>query len=119
MLGWFGMVTAVEKVPGGESKIALEMRFHQPRHLCTDQFESSCSVTISERAGGPFTTTLRLDPADTSGPERLGIGSLVKVYGAPTGEFDDRGGPVIKTKWYRQWPHGAYVTTSGRTNRRR
>jgi hypothetical protein len=119
LLGWFGVVTAVEKLPGGETLVALELRFHQPRHLCTDQFESSCRVTISERAGGPFTTTLKLAAVDTKGADRLSPGCLVKIYGAPTGEFDARGGPVIKAQWYRQWPHGAYVTTSGIATMRR
>jgi hypothetical protein len=43
----------------------------------------------------------------------------VKVYGTPTGEFDSRGGPLIKAQYYRQWPHGAYVSTSGAVNMRR
>jgi hypothetical protein len=112
LVGWFGIVSGVARLPNGDVKLALELRFHQPRHLCTDQFESSCRVTISERQGGPFSTTLKLRPDDAQGPERLNVGSLVKVYGSPNGDFDTRGGPVITTQWYRHWPTGAYVTTS-------
>jgi len=118
-IGWFGVVTALKPAAGGGVTVALDLRFHQPRHLCSDQFESSCRVTISERAGGPFSTTFVVRPEDRSGGERLNVGSLVKVYGIPTGDFDDRGGPLLKADYYRQWPHGAYVTTSGRVNMRR
>jgi hypothetical protein len=118
-IGWFGVVTKLEPAAGGGTRVALDLRFHQPRHLCRDQFESSCKVTISERAGGPFSTILALRPEDRSGPERLNVGSLVKVYGSPTHDFDERGGPVLRADFYRQWPHGAYVTTSGRVTMRR
>ena len=118
-VGWFGVVTAAKRLPSGEVQLALDLRFHQPRHLCSDQFESSCRVTISDRVGGPFSTTVRLHSDDESGSARLNIGSLVRVYGVPSGEFDDRGGPVIKTQFYRHWPHGAYVTTSGSRSMRR
>jgi hypothetical protein len=119
MLGWFGVVTAAKRLPSGDVQLALDLRFHQPRHICADQFESSCRVTVSDRAGGPFSTTLRLHPSDVSGEERLNVGSLVRVYGHPSGEFDERGGPVLTTQFYRHWPHGAYVTAAGRTNLRR
>jgi hypothetical protein len=119
LVGWFGVASGVKRNTDGSVVVGLDMRFHQPRHLCSDQFESSCRVTISEREGGPFSTTLRLRSEDVGGAERLNVGSLVKVYGTPTGEFDSRGGPLIKASYYRQWPHGAYVSTSGRVNMRR
>lgn len=119
MLGWFGVVTAAKRLPNGDVQLALDLRFHQPRHICADQFESSCRVTVSDRAGGPFSTTLRLHSSDVSGPERLNVGSLVRVYGHPNGEFDDRGGPVLSPLFYRHWPHGAYVTAASRSNLRR
>ena len=119
IVGWFGVVSGAKRMPNGEVELALDLRFHQPRHLCNDQFESSCRVTISERAGGPFSTSVRLRSDDASGPERLNVGSLVKVYGKPSGDFDARGGPVIKAEWYRQWPHGAYVSTIGQGAMRR
>ena len=119
LLGWFGVVSDVRRAPDGTVVVALDMRFHQPRHLCSDEFESSCRVTISEREGGPFSTTLRLRGEDVGGSTQLNVGSLVKVYGMPTGEFDSRGGPLIKASYYRHWPHGAYVSTSGAVNMRR
>jgi hypothetical protein len=119
LVGWFGVVSGVKRTPDGTVTVALDMRFHQPRHICSDQFESSCRVTIGEREGGPFSTTLRLRSDDTNGPERLNVGSLVKVYGTATGEFDSRGGPLIRSQYYRQWPHGAYVSTTGRATMRR
>jgi hypothetical protein len=118
-IGWFGVVRAVKRLPDGQVQVALELRFHQPRHLCSDQFESSCLVTISERQGGPFSTTLRLRPEDAQGSERLNVGSLVKLYGTPNGDFDERGGPVLKTDWYRHWPIGAFVSSSSNSAMRR
>ena len=119
LVGWFGVVSSVKRASDGSVIAALDMRFHQPRHLCSDQFESSCRVTISERAGGPFSTTLHLRSEDESGAERVNVGSLVRVYGSPTGDFDARGGPVIKAQFYRQWPHGAYVSANARAAMRR
>lgn len=119
MVGWFGVVKGAKRLANGDVQLALDLRFHQPRHLCTDQFESSCKVTISDRDGGPFSTSLRLRSDDESGAERLNVGSLVRVYGVATGEFDERGGPVIQTQYYRHWPHGAYVTTAGAGSMRR
>jgi hypothetical protein len=119
LLGWFGVVSGAKRLPNGQVQLALELRFHQPRHLCGDQFESSCRVTISERQGGPFSTSLVLRPEDAQGSERLNVGSLVKIYGSPSGDFDDRGGPVIQAKWYRHWPIGAYVSASSNAAMRR
>lgn len=119
LIGWFGVVTGAKRASDGTVDVALDLRYHQQRHLCSDQFESSCKVTISERQGGPFSTKLLLKPEEASGSERFNVGSLVKVYGMPTGDFDDRGGPVIKAQFYRHWPHGAYVTTSGSATMRR
>ena len=119
LVGWFGVVKSAQRLPSGEVKLALDLRFHQPRHLCTSQFESSCRVTISDRDGGPFSTVLRLRSEDESGSARLNVGSLVRVYGSPNGEFDDRGGPVITARYYRHWPHGAFVTTAGADSMRR
>jgi hypothetical protein len=122
LVGWFGVVEKLDKTPSGDTKLALDLRFHQPRHLCSDQFEDSCRVTISKRAGGPFSTTVKLSADQLNGfgsSDRLNVGSLVKVYGNPSGELDDRGGPVLKTLWYRYWPHGAFVTTTGIATMRR
>jgi hypothetical protein len=119
LVGWFGVVTGARRGAQGGVLVALELRFHQQRHLCSDEFESSCKVTISERAGGPFSVELQLRSEDLSGSTRLNVGSLVKVYGTPTGEFDDRGGPLLKSLYYRHWPHGAFVTTTGAVNMRR
>ena len=118
LIGWFGSVTAIDKDKDGAVKVALDLRFHQPRHLCTDQFESSCRVTISERSGGPFSTRVQLTQEQRVGSERLNAGSLVRLYGEPTGEMDDRGGPMLKTEWFHYWPPGAYVTTSGSVSMR-
>ena len=119
-LAWFGLVQSVTPVPGKDQvKVGLELVFHQPRHLCSDQFDSSCRVTISEKEGGPWTAVLTLHPEDREGRDRLNAGSLVKVYGKVTTEYDDKGGPVVNAEYYRHWPHGTYVNTRRSGNMRR
>lgn len=110
MLGWFGTVVEV-KERGDVAEVALELRFHQDRHLCGDEGEDSCRVTITEREGGPFSARLHLRPEDRTGRLRVGPGSLLKVYGTATEAFDERGGPVLDGVYYRHFPTGTFVTT--------
>jgi hypothetical protein len=118
-IAWFGTVTDVQPGASGQSKVAMDLRFHQERHLCTDQFDDSCRVTISQKTGGPFSALITLRPEDRDGRDRLYAGSLVKIYGQVTTDYDDRGGPIIKAAYYRHWPRGQYVTTGRAVNMRR
>ncbi len=118
-VAWFGVVTGVESGPGGTSLVHLTHRIHQERHLCGDETDGSCRVTVSERASGPWTATITLRPEDTVGVDRVWMGSLLRVFGAPSGEFDAEGGPVLAAHYYRHWPRGAYVTTADRARLRR
>jgi hypothetical protein len=119
-VGWFGVVEEMTPIGAdGQVRVALNQHFHQERHLCTDQFDSSCRVTISEKSGGPFSALLTLRPEDRSDRDRVYVGSMLKIYGKPIPDYDERGGPVIKTQYYRHWPLGTYVTTGRRVNRRR
>ena len=119
-VAWFGIVTAMSAADrSGDARLALTHRFHQPRHLCADESDSSCRVTVSARAGGPFTALVHLRPEDVNGPNRLYTGSLVKVYARVTSEYDERGGPVFRAEYYRHWPRGTYVTTDSAVNMRR
>lgn len=120
MISWFGIVTSVESAGGGLSRVALQQRTHRERHLCEDETEGSCRVTISEQDGGPFTALVRLAPEDTVGENRVSAGALMRVYGtiAP-GEYDAQGGPVLRAQYYREWPRGQFVTTAAAANWRR
>ena len=119
-IAWFGVVTGASPAgSSGDARLALTHRFHQQRHLCADQSDSSCRVTVSARAGGPFTALVRLHPEDATGPNRLYAGSLVKIYARVTSEYDERGGPVFRAEYYRHWPRGTYVTTDSAPNMRR
>ena len=119
LIGWFGVVSEVQKGEGGAVRVALDLRFHQQRHLCMDQFDESCRVTISDKTGGPFTAVLTLRPEDLEGRDRVYAGSLLKVYGHVTTDYDDRGGPNVKTDYYRHWPRNTYVSSSHAVNMRR
>jgi hypothetical protein len=119
-LAWFGMVEKVTPVPGtNQVKVAMQLVFHQPRHLCTDQFDSSCRVTISEKEGGPWTAVLTPRAEHREGRDRINAGSLLKVYGHVATDFDERGGPIVNADYYRHWPHGTYVNTRRSGNMRR
>lgn len=117
-VGWFGVVTGLD-TSGDRARVALSFRTHRERHLCEDERDSSCRVTVSERSSGPFTAIVSLRPEDLNGQDRVWQGSLLKVYGSPNGEFDDQGGPVIDARWYRHWPPGKYVTTGAAARMRR
>jgi hypothetical protein len=120
LVAWFGVVKDVQPVPGEDQvRVALDLRFHQERHLCTDQFDDSCRVTISEKEGGPFSAVVTLRSEDREGRDRVTSGSLLKVYGKPLADYDDRGGPLLATEYYRHWPLGTYVNTARATNMRR
>ena len=118
-LAWFGVVNDVQQKGNGQVQVAMTLHFHQDRHLCADQFDSSCRVTISEKEGGPFSALLTLRPEDREGKDRVYAGSLLKIYGPPLPEYDDEGGPIVNTKYYRHWPRGTYVTTGRAGNMRR
>ncbi len=119
-LAFFGVVTDVTPGQGGATRVALQVRTHQARHLCEDETERSCRVTVSARDGGPFTAVITLRPEDVQGENRLQVFSLVRVFGRLVpGEYDDRGGPVLAVEYYRHWPRGEYVTTEAAAAMRR
>jgi hypothetical protein len=118
-IAWFGVVKSIGDLPDGKSRLLLSLHAHQDRHLCAEQSESSCRVTIAERDLGTFGADLALTPEEKAGPERVWVGSLVKIYGHATGEYDGDGGPILQVTYHRHWPRGTYVTTAQRSGMRR
>ncbi|MDB4975394.1 MAG: hypothetical protein JWN48_3735 [Myxococcaceae bacterium] len=112
---WFGVVENLSDLPDGRTELTVAVRAHQARHLCQDEYEDSCRVTVSQTSSGKFITRLELKGKDKSGKERIWVGSLLKVYGHPSGDYDERGDPVIDTLYFRHWPRGTYVTTAQRS----
>lgn len=119
LLEWFGIVTSVERDDSGKALVHMTHRIHQDRHLCGDETAGSCRVTVSDRQSGAFSALIDIRPEDKDGDTRLWTGSLVRVYGHPTGDFDVEGGPVLTAEWYRHWPRGTYVTTGAAGSMRR
>lgn len=119
-IAFFGVVQSVARGEGGAYRLALQVRTHQERHLCEEESESTCRVTVSARDGGPFTAAVTLRPDDADGENRVQTNSLLRVFGtvAP-GEYDPQGGPVIQVQYYRHWPRGQYVTTASADAMRR
>ncbi|MDB4989141.1 MAG: hypothetical protein JWN04_4319 [Myxococcaceae bacterium] len=112
---WFGVVENLSELSDGRVELTLAVRSHQARHLCRDEYEDSCRLTVSQTSSGKFITRIKLKNEEKLGKERVWVGSLLKVYGHPTGDYDERGDPVIDTTYYRHWPRGTYVTTAQRS----
>ncbi len=122
LVGWFGTVTDIAELDRttGAARLTLQLRGHQDRHLCSDETEGSCRVTVTNRTIGPFQALLTVRSEDlTDGPERLWTGSLLKVYGHVLDGGTDETGPVIQVEHYRHWPHGYFVTTAAAGSMRR
>lgn len=111
---WFGVVENLADLPDGRTELTLAVRLHQARHLCKDEYEDSCRLTVSDTSTGKFIARLKLSVQEKTGKDRVWLGSLLKIYGHPTGDYDDHGDPVIETTYYRHWPRGTYVTTAQR-----
>ena len=118
-VGWFGVVDEMHSQPDGRMRLVLSLRAHQARHLCSEESSSSCRVTVSATPLGTFTVDLALKPHEIDGKDRIWQGSLLKIYGIPTGEYDENTGPSLEVKYYRHWPRGYYVTTASRADMRR
>jgi hypothetical protein len=118
-VGWFGVVSEMQSQPDGRMRLILALRSHQARHQCSDEHASSCRVTVSATSLGTFHVDLALKPSEVQGQERVWQGSLLKIYGVPTGEYDETIGPKLDVKYYRHWPRGYYVTTAQRAEMRR
>lgn len=119
MVSWFGVVSGLESSGGGRTLLRLSFRTHVDRHLCEDASEDTCRVTVTERSTGGFSAVVTLRDEDTTGIQRVWTGTLVRIYGNPTGDYDEQGDPVILARWYRHWPRGQYVTTAARATMRR
>jgi hypothetical protein len=117
-LGWFGVVTDVGEGSDGKSRLKFSLRAHQERHLCTGPNDDTCRLTVSEKDLGSFVADVDIRPEDRSGFDRLWVGSLVRVYGHPTGQYDNDGAPLIDVEYYRHFPRGTFVTTAARMGMR-
>ncbi len=118
-VAWFGVVTGVKDLPEGYTQLQLSYRVHQARHLCSDEYQDSCRLTVSESSPGEFLARVKLHDSEKKGKERVWLGSLLKIYGKPTGDVDEQGNPVLETSYHRHWPRGYYVTTAQRAAMKR
>jgi hypothetical protein len=114
-VAWFGVVQSIHDLDDGRTELFLAGRVHQARHLCKDEYQDSCRMTVSESSPGNFVARVKLKREEREGKERIWVGSLLKIYGTPTGDYDERGDPILDTTYYRHWPRGYYVTTAQRS----
>ncbi len=119
-MSWWGVVTDVDRPGNGPARVTMQLRTHQERHLCEDETDSSCRVTINDRDGGSFTALIQLAVDDQEGENRLQALSLVRVYGTVLqGEYNREGGPILRAQYYRHWPRGQFVTSASAGGMRR
>jgi hypothetical protein len=114
-VAWFGVVQSIHELGDGRSELYLAGRIHQARHLCKDEYQDSCRMTVSESSPGNFVARLKLKDDEKTGKERIWVGSLLKIYGTPTGDYDEKGDPIVDVSYHRHWPRGYYVTTAQRS----
>jgi len=113
LISWWGIVTDVETSSNGAARVTMQFRTHQARHLCEDETDASCRVTINDRDGGSFTAIVTLSPDDQVGENRVQPLSVLRVYGTVMqGDYNREGGPILRAQYYRHWPRGQYVTSS-------
>jgi hypothetical protein len=116
----FGVVTNRGSGPGGATYVALSLRTLQQRNLCESADEDSCRVTVSEREMGRAHALIALSAEDEMGQESVGMGSLLRIVGSVTQDLDPNDGtPILRTKFYRHWPRGFFVTTKAASSMKR
>jgi hypothetical protein len=130
LIAWFGIVQAIEATKNGRYLIHLTYNKHKERHLCDGDSSSSCRVTVHYKSTGRFSSVTRLRAADIEpGLDKAQPGTLMLIYGKvqcmETEDeqlqcaYDDQGGLLLETVYYRQWPARYYVTTRAAESLRR
>ena len=122
VLAWFGIVQTITATKDGLYLIHLSHNKQKERHLCDGESSSSCRVTVHYKSTGNFSTITSLKPAEVKpGLDRVQPGTLMLIYGKVQCDksadeqlrcaYDDHGGLLLKSVYYRQWPARYYVTT--------
>ena len=130
LISWFGIVESVSGTKDGRYLVRMTHNRHKERHLCADESNSSCRVTVHFKSSGGFSALLALRPEDlVPGLDKIQPGSLLKVYGRvrcqmaedgqKTCDYDEQGGVILEGAYYRQWPARYYVTTRRASSLRR
>ncbi len=130
LIGWFGIVQKVEQTQDGRYKVRMSHNQHKERHLCADDTNSSCRVTVHFKSSGGFSAILSLRPEDlVPGLDKVQPGTLMRVFGRVRCrqneeeqmecDYDEQGGVLLDGAHYRQWPARYYVTTRAASVMRR
>lgn len=130
LIAWFGIVENMEPTADGRHLIRLSFNKHKERHLCADEANSSCRVTVNYKSTGGFSVAVTLRPEDTvPGLDKIQPGSLMRVFGKVRCrrndeeqlqcDYDEQGGILLEGEYYRQWPARYFVTTRAAGSMRR
>ena len=115
----FGVVMQRDSGDAGTAYVKLSVRTLEPRNLCDADDEDTCRTTVSDREHAVVHAQLKLSGDDDLGRYSVGVGSLVRIVGRLTDDYDQDGTPVFRASYYRHWPRGFYVTTADRDHMRR
>ncbi len=130
LISWFGIVQKVEATQDGRYRVRMSHNRHKDRHLCGDDTNSSCRVTVHYKSSGGFSAILSLRPEDVvPGLDKVQPGTLMRVFGRVRCrqnddeqmecDYDEKGGVLLEGVYYRQWPARYYVTTRAASSLRR
>jgi hypothetical protein len=130
LIAWFGVVEKIEFTKDGRQLIRLSHNQHKERHLCADDTNSSCRVTVHFNSSGGFSALLSLRSEDlVPGLDKVQPGTLMRIFGRVRCrknedeqmqcDYDEQGGILLEGVYYRQWPARYYVTTRAASQLRR
>jgi hypothetical protein len=130
LISWFGIVEKVTPTADGQWLIRMSYHQHRERHLCSDDTNSSCRVTVNFKSSGGFSAIIKLTGEDlVPGLAKVQPGSLMRVFGKVRCaenedeqvdcEYDEKGGVLFDGIWYRQWPARYFLTTRAAGSMRR
>lgn len=130
LISWFGVVQSIQETADGRHLVNMTHNRHKDRHLCADERNSSCRVTVHFKSSGGFSAILALHSSDlVPGLDKIQPGSLLKVYGRvrcrldvnqeKICDYNEKGEIILEGAYYRHWPARYYVTTRRATSLRR
>ena len=108
----------VEGAPPGDALVVFSQYLSPNARIAIRRagtYGRACVFTSSSAAveGAPSSVARVTLPPPSEG------GTLVRIVGRLTDDYDQDGTPVFRASYYRHWPRGFFVTTADREHMRR
>ena len=111
-VSFFGVVLARRDAGGNKAVLTVGLHTLEPRNLCESRDEDTCRVTVSEREFERVEVHVTFaSPDDVDGRISVRPGTLLRVIGTIAPGEAQGGAQIVNASYYRQWPHGFFVTT--------